>query len=278
MFIITRKLFVVGALSCLASLSHAAVALFDFSTETLEDRFNGYIGGWFGNNLDFGQWYGSAADASISGSNLIVGSTAPNDARTAVVLLDPAAFAVDGAGDYRLSFDLTGFTMSDSLPNTGGDVAFASIWSGSGYDLSGSSGNALFVSPGLGTITPQGTASASEIARGEYSAAANGLIVDFTYDGSSAIAIFLGALEQGGWPFPTASFANVEISVVPEPNMAALLLGVLVFAMGNRRIYQSRRRAWMARRVRGPRARAGRPGGSGRRVVRGGRWPRTREV
>jgi hypothetical protein len=231
------KYFFVTAFCGLVSVSHAAVAIFDFSTETIEDRFNGYVGGWYGNNLDFDQWYGSATDVSISGSNLIVGSTAPNDARSAVVILDPAVFAVDGAGDYSLTFDLSAFTMSDSQPNTGDDVAFASIWSGSGYDLSGRSGNALFVSPGLGTITPQGTASASEIARGEFSSAANGLIVDFTYDGSSAIFIFLGALEQGGWPFPTASFANVSVSPVPEPSMLGLLFGVAAFVLGGRRLY-----------------------------------------
>lgn len=242
-----HKSLLVAAFCCLFSTGNAAVAIFDFSTETLEDRFNGYIGGWFGNELDFGQWYGDDADTSISGSNLIVGSSVPNAPRSAVVVLDPAAFAVDGAGDYRLSFDLTAFSMSDSLPLTGNDYAFASVWSGSGYDLSNTTGNALFVSPGLANIVGLGSATAGEIARGEFTGAGNGLIVDFTYDGSSAVAIFLGAFQADGWPFPSASFANVAInaitdpSPVPEPGMFGLILLVAGFTVGSRRIYRVRR-------------------------------------
>lgn len=244
---VSYKFLSVAAICCLTSVGNAAVALFDFSTETLEDRFNGYIGGWFGNELDFGQWYGDDADTSISGSNLIVGSSVPDAPRSAVVVLDPAAFAVDGAGDYRLTFDLTAFSMSDSLPLTGNDYAFASVWSGSGYDLSNTTGNALFVSPGLANIVGSGSATASEIARGEYTSAGNGLIVDFAYDGTSAIAIFLGAFQADGWPFPSASFANVGISSltdtnpIPEPSMFGLILLVTGLALGTRRIHRIRR-------------------------------------
>jgi hypothetical protein len=233
----TKNLFIALVACSSLQVGSSAVISVDFSAETMEDRFNGYLGGWYGSNLDFDQWYGDAAGASISGSELIVTSTAPDGLRSSVVLLDPSIFAASGAGDYQLSFNLTDFSMSDNNPNTGDDFAFASVWSGSGYDLSGTSGDALFVSPGMASITPQGNAVTSEIARSEYAGPGNNLIVDFTYDGFSAIAIFLGVGDVGGWPFPTANFSNPEVSevsAVPEPKMIAFLF-MMAACLGMRR-------------------------------------------
>jgi len=227
------------AFFCLSFVSHAAVATYDFSSETLVDEFNGYLGGWYGNNFAFDQWYGDFTNSSITGSASEVSSTAPDDERSSVVLLAPSEFSSQGAGDYELRFDLTGFTLSDGLSG-GNDFAFASIWSGSGYDLSAATGNALFVEQGF--ITPQGTAVANEIARVELTSQANNLNLGFTYDGTSAIAIYLGAGEDGGYPFPTALFENVQVVAVPEPGMLKFVLPLCLGLMIMHR-FTVRRRA-----------------------------------
>lgn len=75
-----------------------------------------------------------------------------------------------------------------------------------------------------GSLTAQGSATVSQLAGNvSYTTPANGNTVSFTYDGSSAIVIFLG-VQDGGFPFPDAIFDNVSVAnAIPEPSMTFLL-------------------------------------------------------
>jgi len=156
---------------------------------------------------------------NISNNGLNVSST--SGIRTAGIVISPSLF--DGAGDYTLTFDLTSY-IGDSNDN-----ALAEIWSGSGYNLTNNtSPDGLMVDTYSSSLKEFGNASAQLLADASLATASNGNQLGFTYDGSSAIAVFLG-VKTDGWPFPSATFDNVSITtnfnVVPEPN-AAMLLGI----------------------------------------------------
>ncbi len=215
----------------LASEATASTVVFadDFSSSAILKQGNPYVGGWFTPQLAFAQWTGTS-EASISSGSLNVNST--SSTRSAGIILPPGFFS--GAGDYILSFDLKSYTGDAN------DSAVATVWSGSGYDLTRSTGNAITVDTYSAGLQKNGSAQVMKLAGMTLTAAANNNQVGFTYDGTSAVALFLGVKTEG-WPFPSASYDNVSISkvainVVPEPTVP-LLLGVAAgsFAFFRRR-------------------------------------------
>jgi len=225
-------------LLCFSVLISKAAITIDFSSETIENQANGFVGGWFGGSMSFDQWYGDSSDASIGGGQLNVSSTSAF--RGAVLLLDSSAFAPFGAGNYTLTFDVTSFSLSNGASSSADDFAEVRIWSGSGYDLTNTTGNALAVSPQNGSFTAQGNASVNLLASRQVDSTGIANTLQFEYDGTSAIGLFLGAM-TGGWPFPNVSYDNVSIGpvAVPEPGSVALYCG---FATGLLIIL---RRRWM---------------------------------
>lgn len=207
----------------------------DFSSAGLSSNPNGYLGGWFGNQVSFGQWVStSGPNTAISAGQLHVESTAQY--RSAGIVLDPVLFA--GAGDYQLTFDLAGL-VGDS-----GDSAFVRIWSGAGY-VFGSSPNALIVDTYSAQLTPQGAATSSLLASGSFQSTGNGLTLNFTYDGFSAVALFFGSDNSNGYPHLTSSFDNIHLAtagasssplVTPEPRLPLLTgLGLALLLLRRRR-------------------------------------------
>ncbi len=190
--------------------SQAALYTDDFSSGSVTNQVNGYIGGWFGSNFNFQQWYGGVGYAVITGGNLRVSSDSAY--RSAVILFDPTS--LEGAGRYRITVDVSSYTGDVN------DRGLARVWSGEGYDLSGSSGNGISVSCEAGTFTASGSATVSDLGSFEITGAGNHEF-EFTYDGIGAVGIFLGA-ETGGYPFPQLDYNSISVAAIPEPSCAML--------------------------------------------------------
>jgi hypothetical protein len=189
----------------------------DFSTSTMTDNKNGYIGGWYGNPVPLGQWFGNSDNVSISSGEMTVGTTGSYG--SAAIALTPDIF--DGAGTYTLTFDVTSYTGDAN------DYGQVSVWRGSGYEFSNSSANAIFVNSELETsFVANGAASVEQLDSMSFTSAGTAMSLDFDYDGSSLIGIFMGSFNEA-WPFPSIKYDNVQVSSVqvssvPEPSVPML--------------------------------------------------------
>ncbi|MFD0893496.1 PEP-CTERM sorting domain-containing protein [Luteolibacter ambystomatis] len=206
----------------------ATVFTENFSSTTLVDKPNSYLGGYYGNPVNFGEWARSGPTISLSSGTLQVSSD--SGYRGAAILLSPSLFP--SAGAYTLSFDVVSYTGDAN------DTATVAVWQGSGYDMSRSSGNALILHTQTGQLQALGSASSSMLVSGSYNAAATGVTLDFNYDGVSTVALFFGAT-TGGYPFPTVRYDNISVtskavSAVPEPSAVAILALPLGLALWRR--------------------------------------------
>ncbi|MEK7949988.1 hypothetical protein WKV53_05760 [Luteolibacter sp. Y139] len=195
-------------------LSAAIVYSQDFSSITLADKPNSYLGGYYGSQLAYGEWVRSGSTVSLTSGSLQVSSD--SGFRSAAVLLDPALFP--SAGTYTLTFDVLGYSGDAN------DTATVGVWTGSGYDMAHSSGNALILNSQTGNLQALGSATSSLLSSTTYSVAGT-YSVNFTYDGSSTIALFFAAT-TGGYPFPTVLYDDVSIAsaaAVPEASIPAIL-------------------------------------------------------
>jgi len=193
------------------SSAHAAIYFDDFTSGSVTDEPNGYIGGFYGNHWNFNQWYGVSTEAAISNDSLTVTST--SGLRGAFILFEPDLF-IDGAGEYFVTVNVSGnFSQSN-------DPAVVRLWGGAGYDLTNNSADGIFVNAQTGVFTAFGTATASDLGRLDITESGT-FSLQFTYDGISAIGVFLGA-ETGGYPFPLVDYNSLTLAVIPEPSSALL--------------------------------------------------------
>ncbi|HEY1121573.1 MAG TPA: hypothetical protein VGE67_08225 [Haloferula sp.] len=207
-------------------LSAAVIYSENFSSTTLADKPNSYLGGYYGSHVSFGEWVRSGSTVSVSGGNLQVGSD--SGFRGAALLLSPSSFP--SAGTYTLTFDVLSYTGDAN------DTATVAIWSGSGYDMTNSSANSLILNTQTGQLQALGSATSSQLSSTTYSAAGT-CSVNFTYDGSSTIALFFAAT-TGGYPFPTVKYDNLSItspSPVPETSVPMILGVAASFGLLRRR-------------------------------------------
>jgi len=192
------------------SSAHAAIYFDDFTSGSVTDEANGYIGGFYSPHWDFDQWYGVSNEAFISNGSLSVSST--SGLRGAFILFEPDLF-IDGAGEYAVTVNVSGdFSALDP--------AVVRVWSGSGYDLSNDSADAIEVKPQGGIFEAKGNATVSDLGRLEMTESGT-FSLQFTYDGTSAIGVFLGA-ETNGWPFPEVDYNSMTLALIPEPSSALL--------------------------------------------------------
>lgn len=212
--------------------SHAAVVFTDdFSSGSVANHPNGYVGGWYGSPVPMSQWFGNTTDASIGGGSLTVGTT--NLYRNAVIALTPGMF--DGAGTYTLTFDVTNYAGDSN------DYGRVRVWSGSGYDLSGTSPNALFINSETAAFVAQGTAVVSELANLVFTSSGTSMTLNFDYDGVGLVGVFLGAY-TGGYPFPSINYDNVQIAKsvpppIPEPSAPMMaIVAATLFCLLRRRL------------------------------------------
>jgi hypothetical protein len=208
-----------------------------FDSGAVSNSANGFLGGFYGGQLSFDQWYGGTGDASIGGGSLTVGSSFQY--RSAVILFAPSTFG-GVSGLYNVTVDISGY-LGDS-----NDTGRISVWTASGYDLSNTSADGLFVDTQSGTLDIRGNATASEVAGASFSSSGS-LDLQMSYDGTSAVAVFLGA-ETGGWPFPTIDYDRLTIQrlsgdgSIPEPSVSLLgCLGVLGLLCRRNRSHDSSR-------------------------------------
>jgi len=206
----------------------ATVFTENFSSTTLVDKPNSYLGGYYGNSVNFGEWARSGPTVSLSAGTLQVSSD--SGYRGVAILLSPSLFP--SAGAYTLTFDIVSYTGDAN------DTATVAVWQGSGYDMTRSSANALILHTQTGQLQALGSATSSLLTSANYNAAGTGITLDFNYDGTSTVALFFGAT-TGGYPFPTVSYDNVSVSsktvsTVPEPTTFAILALPLGLALWRR--------------------------------------------
>jgi hypothetical protein len=199
--------------------SHGQVFSDDFSASTFEDRANGYLGGFYGSNVSFDKWFGVSSgttpEATITGGSLNIESTS-SSFRGAFLVLAPSVFGSDT--EFSLTLDVTALNLGAS-----GNSATARVFTGTGYDLTLSSANALFINAQTGGVTPQGSASVALAAESPLALGA-GQTLDFTRPVGHAVMVFIGA-SGPTWPHPTMSVGEMRIDVIPEPS-AFMLVGV----------------------------------------------------
>lgn len=208
-----------------ASRSEASTTVFadDFSSSSIVNQGNPYVGGWFTPQLAFQQWT-STLEAAISDGGLDITTT--NSTRSAGIVISPELF--DGAGDYVLKFDISSYVGAAN------NSALVTVWSGSGYDLGGTSENSITVDTYTASLVATGSAEVMQLAATTLTTVSTDHEINFTYDGISAVAVFLGATTIG-WPFPSATYDNVLISKfaiepIPEPS-TTLFVGASVMSL-----------------------------------------------
>lgn len=196
----------------------------DFSTSTLNNQATGHLGGWFSDQMSFGEWYGPADAINMGDHGLTVYNSTTSSFRGTVIFLDPLLFGGE-AGTYRLQFDVTEISFfSDSnnpdTPISGTPGVNGSGWVGivevNGYNLDLDSGDAIFVNttpPNAGAVfAALGNASIQDLATlviettGSYG-------MDFTYSGTGAVGLALGSIDSS-WPHTLINYDNVVL--IPE--------------------------------------------------------------
>lgn len=202
----------IGFLS-LSPTTKAQVYSNDFSSSSVADLSPVYVGGFFTPQAAFGQWYGKAGEASISGGELLVDSTF--GLRGAFLILNPTVFGSDT--DFRLTLDVTSLNLGAA-----GNTATARVFTGTGYDLTLSSPNSLIMNPQTGGVTPSGAASVVMAAENTLSLG-SGQTIDFTRPDGHAVMVFLGVGVVGGFPFPEMSVNGMTIDAIPEPSSFLLV-------------------------------------------------------
>lgn len=218
--------------SAIAAIPANAVVFFDdFSSGSVSNASSGYIGGWYGSLFGFGQWYGPSQELNttieIDGGSLTVSTDSPF--RSAVMLFEPSDFS-DGAGQYLVTLTVSGYT-------SGAGNGLVRVWSGSGYDLTGQTGNAVFVRPEVGDFTVFGdseTVSVSSLGSLEIDTTGTHTL-QINYDGTSAVGIFLGVTTVES-PQPTIEYGSISLALIPEPSTSVLgLVSVSMLLMQRRR-------------------------------------------
>ncbi len=233
-------------LNLVALTAQGALLNVDFSTATFEDQATGYLGGWFGNEMSFGQWYGEGIRINMGGHGLTVNNSATDSFRGTVIFLEPSLFGGE-AGTYTLQFEVTELsffdapnnpenTPIDGTPGTHGS-GWVGIMEANGYDLDQNppSGDAIFVNttPGNsanlfeaeGSATVENLASMALLETGVFS-------LDFTYGGTGAVGLAFGSINSA-YPHTLINYDNVV--VIPE--LSSFLLGILALGsvcLGNK--------------------------------------------
>lgn len=217
------------------SAAHAQIVFTDDFTDPskITSMANGYLGGWFGSQVPFEQWIGVVpADASISGGQLNVSSTTANVTRGAFVVLAPEAFS--SAGTFTLDYDVSALALGKPV-----NEAVVRVWTGSGFDMTFRSANALIINPQTGMVTKDGSLTSVTLAASDVISSTGSAKLSFDRASNEAVAIFFGVTGDrsgGPWPIPTMSIGSMSVSVVPEPHHYAALTGLslLGFALWRR--------------------------------------------
>ncbi|YCM43316.1 PEP-CTERM sorting domain-containing protein [Verrucomicrobiaceae bacterium 227] len=208
------------AITCQSSQAATILYLEDFSSPNRANTTVPYLGGWYGNEIDFGDVVGPSNHVSITVTETLGLSNDTTSYRSAAIVIDPAVFT-SGAGTYTLKYDITAYNGDSN------DQADIRVWQGSGYDFNPpSSGNALIVDTQQGALIPQLSAAANQVASDIRTTTGTDFTVNFNYDGVSAVGIFLGSTNTGGTQ-PRIEFDNIRIEApdsIPEPSSAILAL------------------------------------------------------
>ncbi len=215
------------------------IRLNEVACEHITERTNGYLGGYYGSDpLAENQWFGLSPAVSLSNGVLTVLNQQSKGSNYAGIVLGPEVFRGQ-AGAYRLKFDVLDLFLSNSGKDQGvlGETHYGrvNVWSGQGYDLSQTTGEALWADALAGSLTAKGDASVESLNSITIAASGDGYSLDFTYDGSSAVAIFFGAERTQKKPDVTAGYGNITITPVPVPEPSTGLMVLVALGLLTRR-------------------------------------------
>ena len=209
-------------------LQAATVFMEDFSITTTLPGGQGYLG-FFNTNVE-PDGVVVATGSSIINEALVVAPDA--NFRGVGIALDSATLS--SAGAYRLQLDILSFDPGMNGTTIGTGFAQVAIYSGDGYQADNDN-NALELSADTGVLTSQGNASASLLTTQQFTSAEDNISIDFNYDGSGAIVIFLGG-STGPFPFPTIIYDNISVASIPEPSTMLLVMLSPIVLLNRKRL------------------------------------------
>ena len=214
----------------------------DFSTTTTQGLGTQATLGFFGPGFAAFDAIAVAANATVQNEELFFNSNTNNEFRGIGIVLDGASFV--GNGPYSLQYDIVDFQLNSPFGSAFSDQFQAIVWTANGFVQGTSDG--LVVNAQSGDVIlsgPDSTASATQIASQavsfQDSPNTGTFSLDFNYDGSEAVVIYLGAVSDG-FPFPEITVDNISVSTasaVPEPTSVTLLaLSFLAITARRRRV------------------------------------------
>ena len=213
----------------------------DFSSTTTNGLGTQANLGFFGPNFAALNDIAVAANSTVQNEALFFNSNTGNEFRGIGIVLDAAAFV--GIGSYTLQYDIVDFQLSSPFGSAFDDQLQAIVWTANGFVEGTSDGLTINAQSGDVVLSaPESTASATQVASQAVSfqdAPNTGTFnLDFEYDGSEAVVLYLGAVSDG-FPFPEITIDNISVSslsAVPEPASTTLLgLGLLTLTFRRRR-------------------------------------------
>ena len=228
--------------ACLQIANGVVVFQEDFSSSVLPNDTQETFG-FFNNNGSFGGIVVSSS-ASIESGVLEVeagtGSVMEPGFRGIGIALDSSNFV--GAGLYNIEYEISSFTLSSPFGSDFNDSAEVSVFSGSGFELADDA-RAIILDADIGELGLTNNNVDAEVQQLaiqniDFSSNTDSDIgtfnLEFTYDGTSAVALFFGA-RSDGFPFPIVEFDNIEISSVPEPSSVLLAACSVIFLFRRKR-------------------------------------------
>ena len=210
----------------------------DFSTTILPTNTQAHLGG----NISlatFGE-ISVAANASIVNETLELSST--SGFRGIGIAFD--ADQLVAGTSYTLSVDIIDFELSSRFGSNFADSLDINVFTGNDFLADNNNSDRLFLNAQSGELQNRnGSATATEVVSESVisfqdSPNTGSIELNFDYDGSDSLAIFLGAVSDG-FPHPTVTIDNItlsesepgsggsssdiEVGTVPEPSSVLLL-------------------------------------------------------
>ncbi|MGJ8656042.1 MAG: PEP-CTERM sorting domain-containing protein [Akkermansiaceae bacterium] len=134
------------------------------------------------------------------------------------------------AGSYSLTLDITNFELTADRETNISDSLRVNIFTGNDFETETNTNDRIYLNAQTGELQERGGSGTSNLVITEnYNFTddpnTGSIELNFDYDGSDALAIFVGAVSDG-YPHPNITVDNItltSVDAVPEPSSALLL-------------------------------------------------------